>query len=364
MIVLRASDFTNDPCKNGATSLETLEFGQFLVGIAIVCPEPPEQFVGDGYTQLLIVAVDVQGIQGIIVGFGVYRSQDWWLVCRNPRQFSCPFSPILYGRLYVFFYLGKQAIVITLQRLMISGCPSEVEYKLGRSNHCDRKSSPHGINSEFGQQIAHGGSAKKDDCEIEQPVPQLKESSSSCVIKRVPQRVEAQIVRIADFQLSPFGGVLGLAFVLLGCRTPAARIPSANCAFPSAMCRPSDFLDGRLEVPGFFAIAYFLPGEFCCAGFTFEGWRGPWELSSRAGCLTPKLRCSITEDDGCRGPAENAPSTASRVVIFFISISLKTALGGRRHDPDRILSAITIVISWKYSVGVGHCYFEGRGLAP
>lgn len=278
------------------------ELTKLSVGVAIESPHPlQEQVQPRDFKKLAFV--QLQSPSCVIVRFGVDSAIRWRLIRCDADHLCLPFGTFFVAGIDGLFDICKQIVIVSLKGLVIPRRAAKIKYELSGAYCSDGYTDGHLVNAKPAKEVTDRSRSKHDNGEVENPVPQLKETSPGCVVERVSKRVEAQILNVSEHlgHLRSLGGLAGFSRLFDGCRTPIDMPRAAKSFWLSP--------DARFDFPVFdavrlfFAIAYFfgLAGAGL-AGEEGKGWRGPGVLF---GWRTPALFCSC-EADGCLTPYDSA----------------------------------------------------------
>ena len=194
-------------------------FGKGIVAVAVIGPEPTKDSMHERDMQALGALIVSAGVDGVVVGLGVQRAQDWRLLARNAHHLSAKRSDLLDGRLGHFFEIRKQTVVVSLQALVRSSETCKIEGQLQGADNGHSSPHHHLVYAVASKEVAHSGGTKGDYQEIENPAPALERQPPRCVVESVSQDIEAQVFKLfGHFFL--LGGGLGRVGGAAGCLGP------------------------------------------------------------------------------------------------------------------------------------------------
>lgn len=176
----------------------------------------------------------------VVVGFGVYGPQDGVLTRGYPDHAAVPLGGLFWSGADLSFDISKQVVVFALQAFVISRLSTEIKDQLKGAYERDRGAQPMRIRTEAleRQKVTKSSGAEKDNQEVKEPVDAFQRPSTSNMVERVSEHVEAyQLKVLFHFSFLCCGGgagCVGAAGCLgptlvpgLGCRGPIEWIPKS-----------------------------------------------------------------------------------------------------------------------------------------
>lgn len=146
--------------------------------------------------QSLIARKNPRGVESVIIGFGIKGAKHRWLIRSDANHPALPFGAYFRGVADISLNISEKAVVIALQGLMISRLPTEIPNELEGSYYGHGKTEPKLLNTEPRENIPDCGRTKDDHKEIKEAAPPLQRPPASCMVERVSQDIETDVLSV------------------------------------------------------------------------------------------------------------------------------------------------------------------------
>ena len=238
---------SNRGCLAGAAGRS---FFNGSVFVAVEGNESPEYLMVQRYNKSLITRKEGRRIEGVVVCLGIQSLQGGWLVGSDLNHPRLKLSYLVGTDRLGAFDISQKIVIVPLELLVIPCLSTKVKNQLQGADDRYQNACNFSSKRSIIHKFADDCGASDNDGKVKNPVNSLQTPSSSRVVERISQYVEAKKFR-ADHccYLSDLGGG-GLTVGATGWRGPTELSGFLGCI------GPSDFLIGTPDAGGFCDIEF------------------------------------------------------------------------------------------------------------